>query len=216
MAENKAYFEDMGIKVSISSSEVIKVVNDNVALANFFSEYMPKQPLVHNALRMHYICNFGRLPKQGDWLQADQQVRSEQIYHAMDVHRAGGEYRRRHDDAGAMDLNAGSTTTSRKDNLLFIDAIKTNGESIMTTTISEISPLLGSKDDAAMYIFNRLIDNYEAITVAFVQHLGALAEVVSLYELQYAQALKFAPAATVYNCWKEQRSGTNPSGLDCM
>lgn len=95
----------------------------------------------------------------------------------------------------------------------------------MTTTISEISPLLGLKGDAAIYIFNRnrLIDNYEAITAAFtakyanfkvaysfktnylkeivttVQCLGCLAEVVSPYELQYAQALKFAPAATVYN-----------------
>ena len=95
----------------------------------------------------------------------------------------------------------------------------------MTTTISEISPLLGSKGDAAIYIFNRncLIDNYEAIHTAFtakyanfkiaysfktnylkeivttVQSLGAWAEVVSPYELQYAQALNFVPAATVYN-----------------
>lgn len=95
----------------------------------------------------------------------------------------------------------------------------------MTTTISGISHLLGSKGNAAIYIFNRnrLIDNYEAITAAFtakytnfkiaysfktnylkeivttVQSLGALAEVVSPYELQYAQALKFAPSATVYN-----------------
>ena len=95
----------------------------------------------------------------------------------------------------------------------------------MTTTISEILPLLESKGDTAIYIFNRnrLIDNYEAITAAFtakytnfkiaysfktnylkeiittVQSLGAWAEVVSPYELQYAQALKFAPAATVYN-----------------
>lgn len=95
----------------------------------------------------------------------------------------------------------------------------------MTTTTSEILPLLGSKGNAAIYIFNRnrLIDNYEAITAAFtekyanfkiaysfktnylkeiittVQCLGAMAEVVSPYELQYAQALKFAPEATVYN-----------------
>ena len=38
MAENNSYFEDRGIKVSISSSEVIKVVNDKVALAKFFSK----------------------------------------------------------------------------------------------------------------------------------------------------------------------------------
>ena len=95
----------------------------------------------------------------------------------------------------------------------------------MITTISEILPLLELKDDAAIYIFNRnrLIDNYEAITAAFtekyanfkiaysfktnylkdiittVQRLGGWAEVVSPYELQYAQALKFAPADTVYN-----------------
>ena len=39
----------------------------------------------------------------------------------------------------------------------------------MTTTISEISPLLESKGEEAIYIFNRsrLIDNYEAITAAF-------------------------------------------------
>ena len=95
----------------------------------------------------------------------------------------------------------------------------------MTTTISEISPLLESKGEEAIYIFNRsrLIDNYEAITAAFtakyvnfkiaysfktnylkeivttVQSLGGLAEVVSPYELQYAQALKFTPTAIVYN-----------------
>lgn len=95
----------------------------------------------------------------------------------------------------------------------------------MTTTISEISPLLGSKGDAAIYIFNRsrLIDNYEAINAAFtakytnfkiaysfktnylkeiittVQSLGGWAEVVSPYELQHAQALKFTPATTVYS-----------------
>lgn len=95
----------------------------------------------------------------------------------------------------------------------------------MTTTTSEISPLLGSKGDSAIYTFNRnrLIDNYEAITTAFtakyanfkiaysfktnylkeivttLQSLGAWAEVVSPYELQYAQALEFAPTAIVYN-----------------
>ena len=50
MAENKSYFEDRGIKVSVSSPEVIKMVNDKVALAKVFPEYMPKQTLVHNAL----------------------------------------------------------------------------------------------------------------------------------------------------------------------
>ena len=95
----------------------------------------------------------------------------------------------------------------------------------MTTTISEISPLLELKGDAGIYIFNRnrLIDNYEAINAAFtakyanfkiaysfktnylkeiittVQRLGGLAEVVSPYELQYAQALNFSPKTTVYN-----------------
>ena len=75
------------------------------------------------------------------------------------------------------------------------------------------------------YIFNRnrLIDNCEAMTDAFtakyqnfkiaysfktnylkdivttVQSLGGWAEVVSPYELQYAQALNFAPEAVVYN-----------------
>ena len=95
----------------------------------------------------------------------------------------------------------------------------------MIIIISEISPLLGSKGDAAIYIFNRdrLISNYEAISVAFtakyanfkiaysfktnylkeiittVHGLGGWAEVVSPYELWYAQALKFAPTAIVYN-----------------
>ena len=50
MAENKSYFEDKGIKVSVSSPESIKVANDKVALAKLFHEYMPKQTLVHNAL----------------------------------------------------------------------------------------------------------------------------------------------------------------------
>lgn len=50
MAENKSYFEDRGIKVSVSSPESIKVANDKVALAKFFTEYMPKQTIVHNAL----------------------------------------------------------------------------------------------------------------------------------------------------------------------
>ena len=50
MAENKSYFEDRGIKVSISSPEAIKVVNDKVTLAKFFPEYMPKQTIAHNAL----------------------------------------------------------------------------------------------------------------------------------------------------------------------
>ena len=95
----------------------------------------------------------------------------------------------------------------------------------MTTIISEISPLLGSKGNAAIYVFNRnrLIDNYKAMIAAFtakyanfkiaysfktnylkeiittVKRLGAWAEIVSPYELQYAQTLKFAPEATVYN-----------------
>ena len=95
----------------------------------------------------------------------------------------------------------------------------------MIIIISEISPLLGSKGDAAIYIFNRncLINNYEAITAAFtakytnfkiaysfktnylkeiittVHDLDSGAEVVSPYELWYAQALKFAPTAIVYN-----------------
>ena len=95
----------------------------------------------------------------------------------------------------------------------------------MIIIISEISPLLGSKGDAAIYIFNRncLINNYEAITAAFtakytnfkiaysfktnylkeiittVHDLDGGAEVVSPYELWYAQALKFAPTAIVYN-----------------
>ena len=50
MAENKSYFEDMGIKVSVSSPEAIKVANDKVALAKLFPEYMPKQTIVRNAL----------------------------------------------------------------------------------------------------------------------------------------------------------------------
>lgn len=50
MAENKSYFEDRGIKVSISSPEAIKMANDKVALAKLFPEYMPKQTIVHNAL----------------------------------------------------------------------------------------------------------------------------------------------------------------------
>ena len=50
MAENKSYFEDRGIKVSVSSHEAIKVANDKVALAKFFPEYMPKQTIVHNAI----------------------------------------------------------------------------------------------------------------------------------------------------------------------
>ena len=95
----------------------------------------------------------------------------------------------------------------------------------MITTINGISDLLELKGDKAIYIFNRnhLIDNYEAMTAAFtakytnfkiaysfktnylkeiittVQSLGGLAEVVSPYELQYAQALKFVPTAIVYN-----------------
>ena len=50
MAENKSYFEDRGIKVSVSSPEVIKMVNDKVALAKIFPEYMPKQAIVHDAI----------------------------------------------------------------------------------------------------------------------------------------------------------------------
>lgn len=47
MAENKSYFEDKGIKVSVSSPKAIKVVNDKVALAKLFPEYIPKQSIVH-------------------------------------------------------------------------------------------------------------------------------------------------------------------------
>ncbi len=49
MAENKSYFEDRGIKVSVSSLEAIRMVNDKVALAKLFPEYMPKQTIVRNA-----------------------------------------------------------------------------------------------------------------------------------------------------------------------
>ena len=49
MAENKSYFEDRGIKVSVSSPEAIKMANDKVALAKLFPEYMPKQTLVHSS-----------------------------------------------------------------------------------------------------------------------------------------------------------------------
>ena len=50
MAENKSYFEDRGIKVSVSSPESIKVANDKVALAKILHEYMPKQTVVRDAL----------------------------------------------------------------------------------------------------------------------------------------------------------------------
>ncbi len=63
----------------------------------------------------------------------------------------------------------------------------------MTTITSEILPLLGSKGYAAIYITKYL---KEIITIA--QSLCGLAKVVSPYELQYAQVLKIAPAATVY------------------
>ena len=72
MAEAKSYFEERGIKVSVSSPEAIKVVNDKFALSKFFPEYMPKQ--TPQRPRLCCVCKFGWLPEQADLLQVDWQV----------------------------------------------------------------------------------------------------------------------------------------------
>jgi len=46
MAENKAFFESHGIKVSVTSMESLAAVNDKVALGNKYGDLMPKQRTV--------------------------------------------------------------------------------------------------------------------------------------------------------------------------
>lgn len=49
MARKKEYFESIGVKVSVSSEESLKIANNKIEMMSRFPELMPKQETVHNS-----------------------------------------------------------------------------------------------------------------------------------------------------------------------